>query len=211
MLAKVISFGQEYPNHLEPISGRLWAVGLSSAEKSLLPNGHCDYWMIAAPSFSPGWSVSIVLNDRYSNDPTYTVWFVKSGGPILAPPPAPSLNGKTPKQRPYIPKPRLKRSIKIDKQLALRVINAWHQCVKATRYFGDRAFHGGLDGTSYFFCTESHYFGETWGPHPGVPSALVELAVALSMIPQSSTSERQNAIDLVIQKCGMLEQCLQSN
>ncbi|WP_257307548.1 hypothetical protein [Geothrix campi] len=169
--------------------------------------------MIVSPSLRKGWAVSIIRNEVVGQKPTYCAWLVESRDSVLVPPPPPPPGSRKPKGKSIIPTPRpLHRfSAQLAPEMAERIISAWRECVKGTRYSGDLASHGGFDGISYFFYAERNFFGKTWGPQSETPTALVNVAQSLAEYAQSNITDRSVALDKVSSSLNELETSLHRN
>jgi len=202
-------FGQELPNHLEPIKPAIWSAGLGQAVDGLVPPGDQAVWMIVSPSLQKGWAVSIIRSQVVGQKPTYCAWLVESRDPVLVPPPPPPGNKKS-NGKFLIPTPRPlhKFSAPLVPEMAERIISAWRECVKGTRYSGDLASHGGFDGISYFFYAERNFYGKTWGPQAPTPTALVNVAQSLAEYAQSNITARSVALGKVSSNLKELETSL---
>ncbi len=206
-------FGQELPNHLEPIKPATWSAGLGQAVEGLIPTGDQAVWMIVSPSLQKGWAVSIIRSEVVGQKPTYCAWLVESRDPVLVPPPPPPRGSKKANGISIIPTPRpLHRySAPLTPEMAERIISAWRECVKGTKYSGDLASHGGFDGISYFFYAERNFYGKTWGPQSETPAALVNVAQSLAEYAQTNITARSVALGKVGSSLKELETSLHRN
>jgi len=186
------AIAQDAPFYLEPLPPPVWHAYVAKGVDKLVGNWRSVAWMVATPAFEGEYAVSIQITETPKGNQQYTVTFSKASAPFLAPPPPPPpLGSKDTKPS--------KASIKISRHskvlpsdLASKVIQAWTDGMKTTRYSGDQSMHVGLDGVSYFFYAGSTYFGQTWCPDHGVSLAMVYFAKTLIAFTLSDQSSSQN-------------------
>lgn len=187
-LIPLLGLAESPPTHLDPVPPHNWIL-LGPSYRKLIPRKDCVLWMLAAPSFEQHYSVAIVRSGDGAVPPSYEVKFSKvTQGFIIntAPAPAPSLDGS---HNAVPEKPQKLRlfhaSRAIPSPLAEKVIAAWGNEVKRTRYDSDQALHIGCDGCTYFFFFERFFFGTTWSPTEGRPKMMVDLASLLGEFAQT--------------------------
>jgi hypothetical protein len=163
--------------------------------------------MICSPSFSGEYAIAVIDKSDDPKCPNYILQYSKASREIGLPPPPPPPPGiRAERVKKFDPKKDVKfQTVELPIEIASLLIPAWRRSVMATRYQGDKAWHGGLDGVSYFFYADRWFYGMSWCPETGISKSLVELGGLLAELVQASPSTRPAIEQQVINACRGLQ------
>lgn len=175
-------------DRLEPISPYSVDKNAVELQKLLIKGQKPLLWMLAKSPFTPEYGITLTASEGPALVQNFRITVVRLSRPSWEAPSTKRQFRDSQRREKHLG--LSSQVVEIPSNLAEQVIRAWRRGVLESRYRSEAFPPPPPTPVAYEFFAEGGYFGKTWGPEPGMPALMVELATSLVTYVESAPEVR---------------------